>query len=91
MPKLMQGEMFFPHALNKHPCAHTPYYIKKSIYISTRTLKMTSTSVYDFFYINKKCQVMIEGRNDELETQNWEKIPFSLQIVQRGLSVAEGP
>ena len=27
----------------------------------------------------------------EIETQNWEEIPFSSRIVPRGLSVAKGP
>ena len=29
--------------------------------------------------------------SDNIETWNWEQIPFSLRIVPRGLSVAEGP
>ena len=33
----------------------------------------------------------LRSYRDEIETQNREEIPYSLQIVPRGLSVAEGP
>ena len=33
----------------------------------------------------------LRSYHEEIETRNWEEIPFSLQTVPRGLSVAEEP